>query len=212
VIVVVGPVFARGIGPDAEPDGLAAALAVTAAAAGGRVELVARIGDDKTGDTVLLALAREGVGHVALLRDPVRPTRVRPLSEPPFDLDDDTTAPSDGAPGADSELPTLDHGDVSLALRYLVDFRVIAIVHPGDPRVLAEVVAAASYAGAHLVVITDPTDPPPEDLPEDALVVTATEDAEGVGEVLGRYAAAVDGGEDPATAFAASAPLEPVEP
>jgi hypothetical protein len=67
-------------------------------------------------------------------------------------------------------------------------------------------VAAASYAGAHLVVITDPTSGAGTTaaLPADALVLAAAAGATGVGATIGRYAAAVDQGTDPAAAFAAT--------
>ena len=40
------------------------------------MELIGRAGDDPAGDAMLLALARASVGHVALLRDPARPTPI----------------------------------------------------------------------------------------------------------------------------------------
>ena len=55
--------------------GRACEIALAAAAAGSGVELVGRTGDDDAGDALVLALAAGGVGHVALLRDPARPTR-----------------------------------------------------------------------------------------------------------------------------------------
>ena len=201
------------MGAEARPDGLAAAVAEAAARDGSRVEVVARLGDDPAGDAVLLAFARDGVGHVAVLRDAARSTPVRSTAEPPSDLDADDVASEEADVIAETgPEPTLDRDDVSLALRYLVDFRVIVLVHPRDTDMVAEVASAASFAGAHLVAIADPAAAPPEGLPGDALVVTAADDAAGVGDVLGRYAAAVDRGEEPAAAFAATAPLESVEP
>ena len=38
------------------------------------VQLVGRVGEDPAGEATLLALARDGIGHVATLRDPARPT------------------------------------------------------------------------------------------------------------------------------------------
>lgn len=203
MIVVIGAVFARGIGTDAVPGGLAAGIALAAAATEVRVELVARIGDDPAGDAVLLALAAAGVGHVATLRDPARATPIAPAEVDAIDLDPDvaaevdtpaTAVPPDGA-------PTLDSGDVDLALRYLSDYRVIVVVHPTDA-VLPEVIAAADYAGAHLVVVAEPDATAPEASPAAALLVEASDNAAGFGDLLGRYAAAVDRGEAPATAFA----------
>ena len=203
MIVVVGAVFARGTGPDAVPGGLAAGIALAAALAEARVELVARIGDDPAGDAVLLALAAAGVGHVATLRDPAHATLIAPAEADTIDIDRDvaaeadipaTAVPPDGA-------PTLDSGDVDLALRYLTDYRVIVVVHPTDA-VLPEVIAAADYAGAHLVVVAGPDAAPLDALPAAALVVEASDGSGGFGDLLGRYAAAVDRGEAPAAAFA----------
>ena len=203
MIVVIGAVFARGTTAELVPGGLAAGIALAAASAEARVELVARIGDDPAGDAVLLAFAAAGVGHVATLRDPARATPIAPAEVDAIDLDPDvaaevdtpaTAVPPDGA-------PTLDSGDVDLALRYLSDYRVIVVVHPTDA-VLPEVIAAADYAGAHLVVVADPDGAAPDALPTAALVVEASDDAAGFGDLLGRNAAAVDRGEAPATAFA----------
>ncbi|MGK2850171.1 MAG: hypothetical protein ACSLFN_04580 [Candidatus Limnocylindrales bacterium] len=199
MIVVVGAVSARGVGADVAPGGLAAGIALTAAAAGARVEIVARIGDDPAGDAVLLAFTTAGVGHVATLRDPARAT--------PIELDDDETMDPDPEDEATevrdpAPAPTLDAADVGLALRYLSDYGVVVAVHPADAGVLAEVIAAAGYASAHLVVVTDPDVADTESPPADALVIAAAAGATGVADLLGRYAAAVDAGEDPATAFA----------
>ena len=203
MIVVIGAVFGRATEADAVPGGLAAGIALAAAAAEARVELVARIGDDSAGDAVLLAFAAAGVGHVATLRDPARATPIAPAEADTIDIDPDLAAeadvPATGSPPAG--VPTLDSGDVDLALRYLTDFRVIVVVHPTES-VLPEVIAAADYAGAHLVVVADPDRAAPDALPTAALVVEASDDAAGLGDLLGRYAAAVDRGVAPATAFA----------
>lgn len=202
MIVVIGAVSAREIGPEIVPGGLAAGIAVAAAATKARVEVVARIGDDPAGDAVLLAFAASGVGHVATLRDAARATLIRvEADDEPIDPEPDADVAPAGDRTADTA-PTLDAGDVSLALRYLSDYRVIVAVHPAEPGVLAEVTAAAAYASAHLVIVTDPDALSPGDAPSGALVVEAGSDAAGFAELLGRYVAAVDRGEDPATAFA----------
>ncbi len=204
MIVVIGEIGASGAGPGMAPSGLAAGIALAAAAAEARVEIVARLGDDAAGDAVLLALAAAGVGHVATLRDAAHATRlVEPPAEPidPDGLDGDDVGE---APGADARIaPTLDAADVGLALRYLDDYRVIVLVHPADDGVVSEVVAATGWATAHLVVVSEPTAPAPSDLPADALLLAAPGDAEGIAGILGRYAAAVDGGDASATAFRA---------
>ena len=48
---------------------------MAAAAPRAAVEIVGRVGDDPDGDALMIALARAGVGHVAVLRDPARRRR-----------------------------------------------------------------------------------------------------------------------------------------
>lgn len=217
MIVVIGALGLRGTIDEPVPDGLAPEIACAAAAAGARVELISKAGDDPAGDAVLLALGRTGVGHVATLRDPVRLTSVRPRSAEPTDpadtAADSTPADDVGAAGAvdgassqpsdstpDPE-PTLDAADISLALRYLTDFEVLVAVHTSTD-LLVEAASAASWSGARLVVIVEPETEVPPGLPADALVVAATaDDAEGVGERIGRYAAALSRGDDAAAAY-----------
>lgn len=207
MIVVIGAVSARGLGPDVTPDGLASGIALTAAGAGARVEVVSRVGEDPAGDAVLLGLAAGGVGHAATLRDPARATPIVPDEDEIMDPDPDPDPDPEAAAGSEAAdrhdagpVPTLDAADVGLALRYLTDYRVIVAIHPTDPGVLAEVRSAATYASAHLVVVADPRVASPE-APDDALVIAVASDATGVADLLGRYAAAVDGGADPAEAF-----------
>lgn len=201
MIVVIGAVHARGSSVNTRPGGLASGITL-AAAADARVELVARIGDDPTGDAILLAFAAAGVGHAATLRDAARATPIVPSDDDePIDPDPEPDAAAAGVRAADAA-PTLDAADVGLALRYLSDYRVIVAVHPADAGVLAEVTSAAGYASAHLVVVTDPEAAPLGEGPPGALVLEAARDAAGFGDLLGRYAAAVDRGDDAATAFA----------
>ncbi|MFP5342315.1 MAG: hypothetical protein ACLGIJ_05210 [Candidatus Limnocylindria bacterium] len=218
MIVVIGAIVAGGVGPVTVPAGLAARIALAAASADGRVEVVARIGDDPAGDAVLLALAAGRVGHVATLRDAAHATPAREAAEEPIDPDGDGAdgdGPGGDGPGGDgsgeepadasaSSRPTLDAADVGLAMRYLDDYRVIVVVYPSDPGIVREVVAAADWASAHLVVVTVPGQPAPGDLPAGSLVVAAADDADGVGDVIGRYAAAVDAGTAPKAAFEAT--------
>jgi hypothetical protein len=44
--------------------------------AGATVQLAGKVGDDPAGDEILLVLTREGIGHVALLRDAGTATRI----------------------------------------------------------------------------------------------------------------------------------------
>jgi hypothetical protein len=219
VIVVIGALGLRGTIDEAAPDGLAPGIARAAAAAGARVELISKAGDDPAGDAVLLALAREGVGHVATLRDPARLTPVRPRPDEPTDPADPSvdsvpagdvgepdTANAEGASSSptdssDDPEPTLDAADIALALRYLTDFEVLVPVHAATD-LLAEAVSAASWSGARLVVVVEPETDVPPGLPADALVVAAAaDDAEGVGARIGRYAAALSRGDDAAAAY-----------
>jgi hypothetical protein len=73
VIVVIGNPRIDPSQKPAEPDrlaGPAAAIAISSGAKGAAVELVGKIRDDGSGDDVVLALGRAGVGHAAILRDP----------------------------------------------------------------------------------------------------------------------------------------------
>jgi hypothetical protein len=218
VIVVIGALGLRGTIEEPAPDGLAPEIARAAAVAGARVELISKAGDDPAGDAVLLTLAREGVGHVATLRDPARLTPVRPrpdeptdpadpsVDSPPAGDGDAAATPADATPSAPPDSPndpepTLDAADISLALRYLTDFEVLVAVH-ASADLLAEAVSAASWSGARLVVVVQPETDVPAGLPADALVVAAAaDDAEGVGARIGRYTAALSRGDDAAAAY-----------
>ena len=85
MIVVIGDVSATGSVGEPRPAGLAAAVAHGAAADGGQVELVSRIGDDPVGDALLLAIAAEGIGHVATLRDAAHATPLEAETAEPLD-------------------------------------------------------------------------------------------------------------------------------
>jgi sugar/nucleoside kinase (ribokinase family) len=202
VIIVIGEIVGRGQdGPEVAPAGPAAAVALAAAESGAAVEVVTRIGDDPTGDAVLLALSRAGVGHVATIRDAGRRTPLVP--DTTADADPGADATLTDPIGVDADAPAVDAADIGLALRYLSDYRVIVLMHPSDQAILREASAAAGWAGAHLIVVTLPSSDPVGELPAGALAITADEDTEGVAALLGRYAAAVDRREDPRTAYAA---------
>jgi hypothetical protein len=174
---------------------------MAAAAAGGSVEIVTRVGDDVPGDAVVLGLAQSGVGHVATIRDAGRQTPVLPDDSDAVDPGTDATQDVALTAGA-TEAPALDAADVGLALRYLSDYRVIVLMHPNGNEMVREASAAAGWAGAHLVLVTTDDDPA-GDVPDGSLVITTHHDAENVPVLLGRYAATVDRGEDPAAAYAA---------
>jgi sugar/nucleoside kinase (ribokinase family) len=200
MIVVVGSVVARERVEGWVPAGVTARVALAAAGQGHRVELVSRMGDDATGDAVLLALSAAGVGHVASLRDAAHATTVLPDADEPVDPDEDVgpTAGSAGAPPGG-----LDAADVGLALRYLPEIGVVVLVHPAGPEVLAEAVAGAAYASAPLIVLVEPG-AEPDPLPATALVLEVEPDAETIADAVGRYAAALDAGQDPSAAFRAT--------
>ncbi len=205
MIVVIGALASRVVDGAVVPAGPVAAIAQAAAEAGSAVQCIAKVGDDPAGDALLLGLARAGVGHVATLRDATHPTAT--LADLGADLGTDV-APADDADPADGDPPalvgpSLDAADVGLALRYLPDHRVIVAVHPDGPAITTEVAAAAGWSGAHLVVIVDPAAPVAS--PEGAFVLAADPaTAERLGPLVGRYAALVDAGSDPAEAFAAT--------
>jgi ribokinase len=201
VIVVIGSPHLRFRASKQEAAGTAVGVGAAAAAAGANVELVGKIGDDPAGEVVLLDLAARGIDHVAILRDPSRPT---PETTDPdvadAELFEELTAeptPADVPPG-----PTLEPADIELALRYLPDYRVLVVTEPLAPSALDVVLAASRWSGAALVIVlargADPVDIPdatileaPEGDPDDAFA-----------SVVGGYAAALDRGEEPAEAFA----------
>jgi hypothetical protein len=200
MIVVVGSVGAQQRGARWVPAGVAARVALAAAGESQRVELVARIGDDATGDAVLLALTGAGVGHVASLRDAAHDTAVLPGTDEPVDPDEDGGS---GGPIADAIPGRLDAADVGLALRYLPEIGVVVLVHPTGPDVIAEAVAGAGYASAPLIVLVEPG-AEPDPLPASALVLEVEPDAEAVADAVGRYAAALEAGQDASAAFTAT--------
>jgi len=204
VIVVIGSPRLRGSGPEADVAGLAASVAVAAAAEGARVELIGKIGDDPAGDAVLLALARHGVGHVAMLRDPARPTTVVPDADEPIDPDPSDLPAAEASTAVDADDgPILDGADAGLALRYLPEIGVIVAVHVGAD-VLSEAVAAATWAETSLVALVPPDGDAADGLPAGSLsLAVADEDESAAGTSIGRYAAAIDRGEPPRDAYAA---------
>lgn len=212
MIVVIGAVEARAAadGVTVTPAGLSADVAMAAAGAGARVEVVTRLGEDAAGDALLLAFAAARIGHVATLRDAAHATALATAVDERLDpaaaddVADAAAAPMATPATATPGRPTLDAADVALALRYLSDYRVIVVVHPAEDGILREVASAADWAGAHLVVLAHPDAPNTPELPAGAVVLAADPRSEGVAGLVGRYAAAVDGGADPASAFRAT--------
>ncbi len=215
MIVIIGvPRSGRGENGEIFATGRAVAIARAAVAAGADVEIAGRIGDDSHGDAAVLDLATHGIGHAALLR-------VGGL----------TTLDTNAEPA-----PGLDAGDVELALHYLPGYRVVVVADELDDAALGATSEAASWAGAHLVVITATERKLPA-MP-DASTVLAVPDAEASNEpggahkidpdvqpegdrggdapvdaadafaaFVGAYAAAIDRGTDPSRAFSDLAAL-----
>jgi ribokinase len=204
-------------GPDGDAAGLAAAIALAAAAAGAEVQLVGKVGDDPAGDAVLLALARGAVGHLALLRDSGQPTPIAPPAvsetdpvdeEPLVALlardeapDDDAITPSAGVASSSSGL-VLEPADISLGLRYIREFRVLVATGPLDEPSVAVVADAAAFVDAALVLVTPPGRAA-TGLPGSAIVLEApVADPDGAfAALVGRLAAALDRGVDAVDAF-----------
>lgn len=201
MIVVIGVPSWRPE-PEPGPDGTAALVALAAAAEGARVELVGRVGDDPTGDRLLLELSRGGVGHAAVLRDPSRPT---PIEPPPAEEEGSPVVPDAETPPAEpaATRPVLDAADLGLALRYLTDFGVLVVADPLPPDALAVAVDAAGWGTTRLVVVVDAGSGPPDGLPADATVLERpAHDEDGAfARLVGSYAAALDAGAEPVDAF-----------
>jgi hypothetical protein len=209
VVVIGNPVGRKGTGGIAA-GGLPVAVARAVAEAGGTVQLVGRVGDGPDGDAVVLAVAEAGIGHAALLRGPVPVTIGADGTGFDGPIDDAAVMDDVDAPIAPNETPepapgTLDPADLSLGLRYLADYRVVVVAQPLAADALAAVVDAARWAEARLVVVIEPGGEPPA-VPDDATLFEAPdEDAAGAfATMVGRYAAALDAGAEPAGAFAAA--------
>lgn len=197
MIVVVGLPLYRHTNAGPTAGGTAAGIALVATRAGSAVQVVGKIGEDDAGEAVVLALARQGVGHVAMLREAGRPTaRAR-------DVDDDSIDTESPVAEALDERPTLDAADVDLALRYLTDFAVLVLVEQADGAIAQVVADAANWVGARLIVVVPAAGAVPDGLQADAIVFEAPDaDPDGVfATMVGAFAAALDEGDDPGDAF-----------
>jgi len=217
VIVVIGPTALRiapsGVGSVV---GTAPQIAAAAAADGATVEILTKIGEDGAAEDLLLALARARVGHLAVLRDPARPTSLAmdDVASPDDDLEPvlamlaEAEAAAGRPPGSPSEPPvalTLEPADLALGLRYLRDYRVVIAVEPiadGGAAVIAE---AAAFADAGLVVVAPAGLATPAAYAAATLIEAPADDPDGAfAGLVGRYAAALDRGILPAEAFRAA--------
>ena len=132
VIVIIGsPTALLDKSGVHQAGGLAIRVAGELVRRGERVELVGRVGADAAGDQAILSLSRDGIGHVALLRDPAL-----------------VTPAGDAARG----IP-VDAGDVQLGLRYLTSFTTVLLIDPLDSSVVRQVTEDASFVGAQLIIV-----------------------------------------------------------
>jgi hypothetical protein len=203
VIVVIGALRLRGSGDDSDAAGLVSSVATAAAAEDTRVEVIARLGDDPAGDAVLLSLARQKVGHVAVLRDLGDATTIVP--DDAVEIPDPAASEATVEPTSTStrDAPHLEAADANLALRYLPQIGVVVAVHLPDD-VLAEAIAAATWAETALVVIVPPGAAVPTGLPPTAVTLEIDDqDESAAGAAVGRYVAALDRGDPPRDAFEA---------
>ncbi len=156
------------------------AIARAAVAAGARVEVVGAIPDDAAGDALVVGLARGGIGHAALLRQPV-------------------PVVPEGIPPADTRWVRLDAADVELGLEYILEFGVLVLAEPLDPAAEAAALDAAAWRGAQVIAVLPAGVTPGQRLASTATVVVAPdEDGGAFAEMLGRYAAELDRGSSPA--------------
>lgn len=197
--------------------GTAPEIAAAAAAAGAAVEIVTRIGEDGAGEELLLALARARVGHLAVLRDPARPTSLAmdDVEQPDeaADLVPALLAEAEAAVGRTPTgssyepraAPVLEPADLALGLRYLRDYRVVVAVEPIADGGAAVIADAAAFADAGLVVVAPPGLAAPAAYAAATLIEAPADDPDGAfAGLVGRYAAALDRGTPPAEAFRAA--------
>ena len=132
VIVIIGsPTALLDKSGVHQAGGLAIRVAAELVRRGDRVELVGRVGADAAGDQAILSLSRDGIGHVALLRDPAHVTPIGNAAH--------------GIP--------VDAGDVQLGLRYLTSFTTVLLIDPLDTSVVRQVTEDASFVGAQLIIV-----------------------------------------------------------
>lgn len=152
--------------------GTAGRVAVAARSAGAQVTIVGLVADDAAGDAAVTELGRAGVGHAALLRQP-----------------------------GGGDVRPLERADIELALGYVPECQVLVAAEPLSDDALSATAEAAAYHGAALICVTEPGKTP-NGLPDNSTVLEEPEeDAGAFAELVGRYAAALAGGADPAEAW-----------
>ena len=202
MIVVIGSPVGRLDDDVLRAGGTASRVALAAAGLGRIVQLVGVIGDDPTADGVILDLARGGVGHVALLRDPGRATPLQPVTPDAIDdTDPDASVPVPASPG-----PALEPADVELGLRYLTDFAVVVLAEPVDAETIAVVATAARWGEARMILVVGGGAAVPDGLPADVVVFESPpDDPDGAfADLVGAFAAALDEGTEAGEAFRSS--------
>ncbi len=204
MIVVIGlPAYADSPEGEKCAGGLAVEVAAAARGRGSAVELVGKVGNDGAGDAVVVALGRLGIGHAALLRDPIRPT---PVLAPPVTEDDAAELDAEGAearllPEDPEARPALEAADVELALKFLPAAGVVVIADPLSEATTAAGVDGAAYAAARLIVLVAAGSTPPP-VPAGATVLEAPQADDGsFGRLVGVFAGALDAGLEPQAAF-----------
>lgn len=179
-------------------------VARSAVSAGARVELVGAVDDDATGDSIVVALGRAGIGHAAMLRRPVAAAAAGPAGRARSSASGRSAAP----PSA-----SLDRADVELALGYLVDYAVLVLAEPLDPDAESAALDGAAFHGARVVAVVAPGTTPSERLAEAATVLERpAEESEAFGELLGRFAAGLERGTPPDAALTGAAAATGWEP
>jgi sugar/nucleoside kinase (ribokinase family) len=185
MIVVLGSPAGHLVEGAVRPGSLSGWIALAAADAGAPVQVVGRIGDDRAGDAVVLALAQAGVGHAALLRDPARPTGLLRVDDEWQDDVSDEPALAAATPAQTG--PSVDAEDVALGLRYLTAFSVLVIADPLDPAAMSAALDAAAFAGARTVaVVADAAS-----VAADDVFVPPDGDLRRFAAMVGRYVAAL---------------------
>ena len=134
MIAIIGsPIAELAADGTHQAGGLGVRVARALVRGGERVEMIGRIGADRIGEELTLSLARDGIGHVALLRDAALATPV-----------------GTSARGID-----LDRGDAQLGLRYLTSFSAVLLIDPASTALVQSVTEESAYGGAHLIVVGD---------------------------------------------------------
>ena len=186
MIVVVGSPAAKRRGGVVVPAGRSGSISVAAAQGGNPVQLVGRVGDDDLGDELVLALARGGIGHAAVLRDAAHATPA--LAPDDWGDEGEVDAPMAVA----TPRSGLDAADIALGLRYLTDFSVLVIADRLDPAARRAAIEAGRFAGARVIAIVEPGDAWSE--PVDDVFEAPPGDGAAFAAVIGRYAAALHSG------------------